>query len=178
MPIKTRRATQPKQFHHFVHLLPDCDWMILFPHLHHDFESVQRRRARPGNCSSSTTWNQVPPPHPRLLFLHGELIRNHQVLPHIDNLLNKEGEREKTMSHKVTVKICPLLFPLFASQQRWLDPVMPRGHLVTADDTDYFYSVLLSLNLQGNSRGRPHMGRWKPRLISCTVTNINSCFGS
>lgn len=69
------------------------------------------------------------------------------------------------MSHKVTVKICPLLFPLFASQQRWLDPVMPRGHLMTVDDADYFYSVL-SLNLQGNSRGRPHMGRWKPRLIA------------
>lgn len=145
--------------------------MSLFPHLHHDFESVQRRRARPGNCSGSTTCNQVPPPHPRLLFLHGELIRNHQVLPHIDNLLGKERERENDESQGC----CEALSTFVSSFCITTEVTGSRDATRTVDDTDYFYS---NLNCQGSSRGGPHMRRRKPRLITCSVKNIISCFRS
>lgn len=61
------------------------------PYLHHDFESVQGGRAGPGNRSGSSTCNQVPPPHAGLLLLHGELIWDHQVLPHIKDLFKRHN---------------------------------------------------------------------------------------
>lgn len=59
-------------------------------YLHHDFEPVQRGGAGPGNGSSSSTRDQVPPPHARLLLLDGELIRDHQVLAHVNDLPDRD----------------------------------------------------------------------------------------
>lgn len=59
---------------------------VCLSYLHNDLESIQGGRAGPGNSSSSSTCDQVPPPHPSLLLLNGELIRHHQVLTHIEYL--------------------------------------------------------------------------------------------
>lgn len=97
-------------FHHFLHTLSSSqtpqdlpvitlytvtvNWsiqaQIWLSYLHHDFKSVQGGGAGPWNSTSSSTCNQVPPPHPSQLFLYSELIRHHQVLTHIEYLSGRD----------------------------------------------------------------------------------------
>lgn len=72
-----------------------CKIKLLSSHLHHDFESVQRRRAGPGDGSGSSACDQVPPPHPSLLLLNGEVIRYQQVLTDIKYLHTKQKKQDK-----------------------------------------------------------------------------------
>lgn len=76
--------------------------LVSFSYLHHDFESVQGCGERPGHRSSSSACNQVPPPHPGLLLLYGELIRHHQVLTHIEYL--PERSTNIRLSHVMVVE--------------------------------------------------------------------------
>ncbi len=63
-----------------------CVCVCVSLYLHEDFEPVERSGERSGNDSSSSTGDQMSPPHPRHVLLGGKLIWDHHVLSHIEDL--------------------------------------------------------------------------------------------
>lgn len=65
-------------------------------YLHEDFESVEWGGEGSRNGSSTSTGDQVSPPHSSHAFLCGELIWNHEVLTHIKDLQRHQKENLNT----------------------------------------------------------------------------------